>query len=62
MKKVYIKPVAIPVNLVNEDIMLTASPGVDGEYDPNKPIDAKRNGFFDEDLENEWPSYSPWDE
>lgn len=62
MKKVYIKPVAIPVNLVNEDIMLIASPGVDGEYDPSKPIDAKRNDFFNEELENEWPSYSPWDE
>ena len=63
MKKVYIKPVAIPVNLVNEDIMLTASPGIGGDYDPNEEIGAKKNGFFEEDeTADEWPIYSSWGE
>lgn len=28
MGKVYMKPVAVPIKLINEDVMLTASPGV----------------------------------
>lgn len=37
--------------LAIEQLMLVASPGVGGEYDPSKPIDSKRADFFDEDEE-----------
>lgn len=56
------KPVAVPIKLVNEDVMLTASPGVGGDYDPSQGIDAKKNNFFDEELNGKWPSYNLWDE
>ena len=45
-KKTYIKPRTKKVFLAIEQLMLVASPGVGGEYDPSKPID-----FFDEDEE-----------
>ena len=35
--------------LAIEQLMLIASPGVGGEYDPSKPIDSKRADFFDEE-------------
>ena len=56
------KPVAMPIKLINEDVMLTASPGVGGDYDPSQGIDAKKNNFFDEELNGKWPSYNLWDE
>ena len=31
-----------------EQLMIIASPGVGGEYDPGKPIDGKGSDFFDE--------------
>jgi len=62
MGKVYMKPVAVPIKLINEDVMLTASPGVGGDYDPSQGIDAKKNNFFDEELNGKWPSYNLWDE
>jgi len=48
-KKTYIKPRTKKVFLTIEHLMLVASPGVGGEYDPHKPIDSKGADFFDED-------------
>ena len=48
-KKTYIKPQTKKVFLAIEPLMLVASPGVGGEYDPHKPIDSKGADFFDED-------------
>lgn len=48
-KKTYKKPQAKKVFLAIEPLMLVASPGVGGEYDPHKPIDSKGADFFDED-------------
>ncbi|RKW58575.1 MAG: hypothetical protein D8H98_10720 [Prevotella sp.] len=48
-KKTYIKPRTKKVFLAIEQLMLIASPGVGGEYDPSKPIDSKGADFFDEE-------------
>ena len=48
-KKTYKKPQAKKVFLAIEPLMLVASPGVGGEYDPHKPIDSKGADFFDEE-------------
>lgn len=49
-KKQYIQPKAELIRLKPESMMITASPGVGGTYDPSQPIDAK-SGFFDEEEE-----------
>ena len=52
-KKIYLRPEAESITMRVENLMITASPGVDeGGYDPHKPIDTKR-GFLDEDDEEE---------
>ena len=61
-KKKYVAPAIEIVRMSTENIMLTASPGVGGDYDPTQPIGAKQNGFFEEDAADEWPNYSPWGE
>ena len=48
-KKTYKKAQTKKVFLAIEPLMLVASPGVGGEYDPHKPIDSKGAYFFDED-------------
>ena len=48
-KKTYIKPQTKKVFLAIEQLMVIASPGVGGEYDPSKPIEGKGSDFFDED-------------
>ena len=63
-KKTYIKPRTKKVFLAIEQLMLVASPGVGGEYDPHKPIDSKGADFFDdEEAETIEPQgYNPvWD-
>ena len=65
MKK-YIKPESAILELAMENIMITASPGVGGDFGDDDPIDAKEREFFDElemkealkgpyDFEYEWP-------
>ena len=61
-KKKYIAPVIEVVRMSTENIMLTASPGVGGNHNPTEGIDAKKNGFFEEETVDEWPSYSSWGE
>ena len=48
-KKTYKKAQTKKVFLAIEQLMLIASPGVGGEYDPSKPIDSKGADFFDEE-------------
>ena len=48
-KKTYKKAQTKKVFLAIEPLMLVASPGVGGEYDPHKPIDSKGADFFDEE-------------
>ena len=48
-KKTYKKAQTKKVFLAIEQLMLVASPGVGGEYDPHKPIDSKGADFFDEE-------------
>ena len=48
-KKTYKKAQTKKVFLAIEPLMLVASPGGGGEYDPHKPIDSKGADFFDED-------------
>ena len=61
-KKKYITPAIEVVGMTTENIMITASPGVGGSYDPSKEIEAKKNNVFEDETADEWPSYSAWDE
>lgn len=61
-KKKYITPAIEVVGMTIENIMITASPGVGGSYDPGKEIEAKKNNVFEDETADEWPSYSAWDE
>ena len=61
-KKKYIIPVTEAVRMKNEHIMLTASPGVGGNYDPNEEIGAKEKKMFDEETANEWSKHSVWED
>lgn len=60
-KKKYITPAIEVVGMTTENIMITASPGVGGSYDPGKEIEAKKNNVFEDETADEWPSYSAWD-
>lgn len=48
-KETYRKPLAELANLDIEQLMIGASPGVGGSYDPGKPIDGKASDFFEEE-------------
>ena len=48
-KKTYIKPQTKKVFLAIEHLMLVASPGVGGGYNPHKPIESKGADFFDDE-------------
>ena len=48
-KKTYIKPRTKKVFLAIEQLMLIASPGVGGGYNPHKPIESKGADFFDDE-------------
>ena len=48
-KKTYIKPQTKKVFLAIEQLMLVASPGVGGGYNPHKPIESKGADFFDDE-------------
>lgn len=62
-KRTYLAPVTKTVHINSENLMLTASPGIGGDYDPTKPIEAKRSDFFEEDETGEtWPANNGWDE
>ena len=61
-KKKYIAPAIEIVRMSTENIMLIASPGVGGDYDPTQPIEAKKNNIFEDEIADEWPSYSSWGE
>ena len=61
--KKYITPAIKVVRMNSENIMLTASPGVsDGEWDPTEPIDAKENGAFEEETDDDFPNHGSWGE
>ena len=51
-KRTYRKPQAGLVNLEIEQLMIVASPGVGGGYDPGKPIEGK--GTNDQDIGDYW--------
>lgn len=54
MKK-YIAPSCSVLCLDLEAVMITASPGISGEYDPSQPIDApKMNIGFESSFESSW--------
>ena len=60
--KKYITPAIKVVRMNSENIMLTASPGVGGDYDPNLGIDAKENGSFEEETDDDFPNHGSWGE
>lgn len=58
-KKQYVKPLAEKMKFKLANLMITASPGIGGDYDPDMPIDAK--DFVFEDDEEELPvKFSLW--
>lgn len=48
-KKVYVTPKTKKNRLAVENLMITASPGVGGEYNPSNPIDSKEFEFLEEE-------------
>ena len=60
--KKYITPAIKVVRMNSENIMLTASPGVGGGNDPGSEIDAKENGAFEEETDDDFPNYGSWGE
>lgn len=65
-KKLYVTPETEKVWMAVEKLMITASPGVDGDYDPNLPIESKRFNFFDKEEDNNvetgFQRYSFWND
>lgn len=62
-KRTYLAPVTKTVHINSENLMLIASPGIDGNYDPTKPIESKGSDFFEEDeADGTWPANNLWDE
>lgn len=51
-KKLYVTPETEKVWMAVEKLMITASPGVDGDYDPNLPIESKRFDFLDKEEDD----------
>lgn len=63
-KKVYVTPKTKKNRLSIENLMITASPGVGGDYNPSNPIDSKEFEFFDEEgkgMETKDDYQSHWD-
>ena len=53
--KTYIAPSCSVFCLDFEAVMITASPGISGDYDPSKPIEAPRmNVGFESSFESLW--------
>lgn len=53
-KKAYMQPTVRMTVVDTEGIMITASPGVGGSYDPEKPMDAKQYTMFPDEPEEGW--------
>ena len=52
-KKLYIEPKTYNISLATEQLMITASPGVDDNYDLGAGVDSKGSNCFEEDEEEE---------
>ena len=59
-KTAYVAPITEILCVKSEHVMITASPGVGGEYHEEDPIDSKKGFFDDEDFiwdshhDNQW--------
>lgn len=51
-RKMYVCPSTMVMQVLSENLLLDASPGVGGDYDPSKPIDAKPNDFVLDDADD----------
>lgn len=52
-KRTYVQPSIRVMGVNTEGLMITASPGVGGNYDPNKPLDAKPYMILPEEMEDD---------
>lgn len=59
-KTAYVAPITEILCVKSEHVMITASPGVGGEYGEGDPIDSKKGFFDDEDLPQ--MKYNMWEE
>ena len=48
-KKIYVQPLTEQTVVNADKIMIVASPGIGGDYDPDIPIDAKGNDFLEDE-------------
>ena len=53
MKRIYESPELQQIDLLSESLLITAGPGVGGDYNPSDPIGAPRQEFFDEEETDE---------
>lgn len=63
-KKLYVTPETEKVWMAVEKLMITASPGVDSDYDPNLPIESKRflDKEEDDNVETGFRRHSLWND
>ena len=60
MKKVYIKPESEVMKVWSlGNVLIEASPGIGGDYEPGMPIDSKDDYFDDEES---WPNFDMWED
>jgi hypothetical protein len=55
-KKTYRRPLAMVLLVATEQLMIVASPGVGGGYNPHNPIDGKASDFFEEEEDENFES------
>ena len=61
-KNLYVSPKVEIAKLCVEELMIVASPGVGGDYDPDIPIDAKENHFYDNIYPDYGKKYGLWED
>lgn len=61
-KKIYLQPITELTSARTDQVMIVASPGIGGEYDPDIPIDAKEVTGLDDDLWGLHDRRNLWDD
>ena len=49
-KKIYLQPITELTSTRTDQVMIVASPGIGGDYDPDAPIDAKEVTGLDDEF------------
>ena len=61
-KTAYVAPITEILCVKSEHVMITASPGVGGDYEDGDPIDSKKGFFDDEDFIWDSHHHNQWED